>query len=345
MTCTTCGEQPKKACNDFTKAVVEINNPEKLILFRRVDIPTSMGDETTVPPAIGKYRNALVYYEASGNAYLYSSDGIPTRLTPSTSQGGEAVWGSISGNISDQTDLQQEFSSLEQSILGQVADSKGEIYDLTTADYNYTFGSGQEPDCIALWELEPGKIYKNSSSEIKFIWTTSVGMHFLTNWVGVFIVTPVQNGLCTVIHIASDKSTVVSATEPPILYLTYDVSTGALTDDGIVSDIKYVRSKMPKTVAIVKQSSEWSTLSDSSPYTYSTEVQLPEIFDFSQGTNWSEVSLVNNNLVAFAEYQFGILDWYVDYGIAHVTIASVGLPPDGTVLKIKVTPVLDGDDE
>ena len=69
----------KEDCN-FTKPVIEINNPEQLILFRKVVVPASLGDETDVPPVIGKYRNVLLEYEKSDNVYLYSSDGIPTKL-------------------------------------------------------------------------------------------------------------------------------------------------------------------------------------------------------------------------------------------------------------------------
>lgn len=81
MTCSTCGEKPENTAKDFTNAVIEINNPESLILFRKVVIPVSMGDESVVPPEIGKYYNVLLHYEASNNNYLYSSDGIPTLLT------------------------------------------------------------------------------------------------------------------------------------------------------------------------------------------------------------------------------------------------------------------------
>ena len=81
MGCGCEKDKAKKECNDFTKAVINIENPEVLTLFHKVVIPASMGDEESVPPAIGKYCNTLLYYEASGNAYLYSSDGIPTRVT------------------------------------------------------------------------------------------------------------------------------------------------------------------------------------------------------------------------------------------------------------------------
>lgn len=83
MACETCGEKPKKCgnCNkDFPRAVIEINNPETLVLLRKVVIPASMGTEEQVPPAIGKYHNVILYYEANKHIYLYSSDGIPTLL-------------------------------------------------------------------------------------------------------------------------------------------------------------------------------------------------------------------------------------------------------------------------
>lgn len=80
MTCDACGEKPKNTAKDFTKAVIEINNPETLVLLRKVVIPASMGTEEDVPAAIGKYHNVILYYEANKHTYLYSSDGIPTLI-------------------------------------------------------------------------------------------------------------------------------------------------------------------------------------------------------------------------------------------------------------------------
>lgn len=80
MTCESCGDKPKKCDKDFTKAVIEIDNPGQITLMRRVVIPASMGDDTTVPPTVGKYKNVLLFYEANTKSYLYSSDGIPTQL-------------------------------------------------------------------------------------------------------------------------------------------------------------------------------------------------------------------------------------------------------------------------
>lgn len=75
-----CG---KPKCNGkcgISPAVLQINNSE-CTLFHRVDVPASMGDSTENPPKNGAYRNVLLYYEADENAFLYNSDGIPTRVT------------------------------------------------------------------------------------------------------------------------------------------------------------------------------------------------------------------------------------------------------------------------
>lgn len=80
MACESCGEKKVDTAKDFTKAVITIENPDKVVLFHKVVIPASLGDDTTLPPKIGAYCNALLEYEANGHLYLYSSDGIPTFL-------------------------------------------------------------------------------------------------------------------------------------------------------------------------------------------------------------------------------------------------------------------------
>lgn len=50
--------------------------------FRRVTVPSCLGDEKgEYAPKNGDYNNAIVFYEASNAVFLYSSDGIPTKLT------------------------------------------------------------------------------------------------------------------------------------------------------------------------------------------------------------------------------------------------------------------------
>ena len=65
---------------NFPPSVLQVNSAQCPVLFHKVVIPTNFGDETETPVLMGKYKNALVYYEANGHAYLYSSDGVPTRL-------------------------------------------------------------------------------------------------------------------------------------------------------------------------------------------------------------------------------------------------------------------------
>ena len=118
MTCTACGEHPKEnTAKGFPKAVVEINNPETLVLLRKVVIPASMGDETAFPPAIGKYFNVLLHYEASGSNYLYSSDGIPTEIGANIPQ---EVLDRIEALEGGYDDLAEDYEQL-QSQVGDVS--------------------------------------------------------------------------------------------------------------------------------------------------------------------------------------------------------------------------------
>lgn len=119
MTCNACGEKPKKINKGFPKAVVEINNPETLVLLRKVVIPASMGDETAFPPAIGKYFNVLLHYDASGNNYLYSSDGIPTEIGSNIPS---EVLDRINTLEDDYDDLAEDYEQL-QSEVGDVSEA------------------------------------------------------------------------------------------------------------------------------------------------------------------------------------------------------------------------------
>lgn len=135
MTCNACGDEPKRKDNSFTKAVVEINNPETLVLFRKVVIPASMGDETTVPPAVGKYYNVLLVYEVNNNAYLYSSDGIPTKLTSDVAQELEQRIDEVANNLTTETaERKQADIDLNTVINGVKGDLANEVLARQQAD-------------------------------------------------------------------------------------------------------------------------------------------------------------------------------------------------------------------
>ncbi len=59
----------------------KIITPGNCDYFRKVLIPASLGDDTgDYAPKNGAYRNAVVEYDSNHAVYLYSSDGIPTKL-------------------------------------------------------------------------------------------------------------------------------------------------------------------------------------------------------------------------------------------------------------------------
>lgn len=64
------------------KCPKDCHKPNPLI-FRRVIIPAALGDDKENPPENGAYCNALVIYEANNAMYLYSSDGVPTKIPTS----------------------------------------------------------------------------------------------------------------------------------------------------------------------------------------------------------------------------------------------------------------------
>lgn len=77
--CNSCKKGlHEKDCHDTPK-LIQINNNVPT-LMRRVEIPASIADDRVTPPVNGQYRNTLLVYEATGNAYLFSSDGIYTKV-------------------------------------------------------------------------------------------------------------------------------------------------------------------------------------------------------------------------------------------------------------------------
>ena len=51
------------------------------IFFRKAEIPAVVANDDITPPQNGDFCNMLVVYQATGNAYLFASDGIPTLLS------------------------------------------------------------------------------------------------------------------------------------------------------------------------------------------------------------------------------------------------------------------------
>ena len=81
--CESCGK-PKCNCGKdtcSTGAAVVIKNATEYVNFRKVLVPASVRSDETDPPKPGEFCNVLLVFEVTGNAYMYSSDGVPTQIT------------------------------------------------------------------------------------------------------------------------------------------------------------------------------------------------------------------------------------------------------------------------
>lgn len=107
-----CEKNKDKCPADFTKNVIEINNPEQLVLLRKVVMPASL-PEAENPPVIGKYRNVILKYEDTGNVYIYSSDGIPTAIEANVPQ---AILDRIADLEEEDTVLHNEIATVSTDL-------------------------------------------------------------------------------------------------------------------------------------------------------------------------------------------------------------------------------------
>ena len=82
-------------------------------IFRKVVIPASIDDDSKNPPKNGAYHNVIVVYEATGNAYIYSSDGIPTKVTQDLSD----IEGMIAKAVGDEAEIR---SAADQEIWTEI---------------------------------------------------------------------------------------------------------------------------------------------------------------------------------------------------------------------------------
>ena len=136
MACKECGKPQCNCGKDHCSpaAAIQINNPAETVLFRKVIIPASAGDETTNPPVPGAFCNALVYYEATKASYLYSSDGIPTRIDGIGEA--KAIWDAIDAEAETRSHADQEIWTEIETIeaSSDVVDVVGTYAELQSYD-------------------------------------------------------------------------------------------------------------------------------------------------------------------------------------------------------------------
>lgn len=87
-------------------------------------------------------------------------------------------------------------------------------------------------------------------------------------------------------------------------------------------------TSIPTTQTILIESTSWSTLSDSSPYTYQAQVTLTTTLSEN-----SVVELINNQPILFATYGFAI----ASISGQVVTLYSIGQPSEDVTLTLGVT--------
>ena len=134
MACKECG---KTSCtcgknNCAPAAAVQITNPSQLVVFRKVLFPASAGDETTNPPRNGAYCNVLLVYEATNATFLYSSDGIPTRLDSDVSGLRQAIEDEAETRSEADNAIWTEIETIEAS--SDVVDVVGTYAELQAYD-------------------------------------------------------------------------------------------------------------------------------------------------------------------------------------------------------------------
>lgn len=60
---------------------VEIINPEGCpVLFHKHTVPLIQGDESQTPISSFDYKNMILEYEINGHVYIFSSDGVASRI-------------------------------------------------------------------------------------------------------------------------------------------------------------------------------------------------------------------------------------------------------------------------
>lgn len=155
MTCPSCGDKSLSsplppaavppACGEprpapFPANPLTILNPPEYVMFSKVTIPAALGDETTVPPEVGKYRNVILFYEATETTYIYSSDGIPTRLTSASASSFDALSGrpKYGGTeMTSDTDIPIiDIDGLRTDLEGQISDLDIDLSEDIENNYN-----------------------------------------------------------------------------------------------------------------------------------------------------------------------------------------------------------------
>lgn len=149
--------------DDFKDRCPKVDCGDKCsdVPFRKVNIPASMGDDITgeYAPENGLYKNAFVEYEANGALYIYSSDGIFTKLGFNTQGGGEVSKQYV--DIQDASTLQsaKDYADLQADAAGDAAQDYA--YNISTTNLQAAKDYADAQDALT---LQAAKDYTDAHS-------------------------------------------------------------------------------------------------------------------------------------------------------------------------------------
>ena len=231
MACKECGKPQCNCGKDHCSpaAAIQINNPAETVLFRKVIIPASAGDETTNPPVPGAFCNALVYYEATKASYLYSSDGIPTRIDGIGEA--KAIWDAIDAEAETRSHADQEIWTEIETIeaSSDVVDVVGTYAELQAYDTSKLHNN----DLIKVLqdETRDGAItyYRWSTSTDTFTYVGAEGPYYTASETDVLLAGKQDTLIAgTGISIASDGKTIsATGTASNTIFYRNSSETGA----------------------------------------------------------------------------------------------------------------------
>lgn len=190
------------------------------LIFRKVVIPASVADDRVNPPKNGEYCNQLVVYQASGNAYLFSSDGIPTLLTTDVIELANALKKETDERKEADTEIWDEIETIEAA--SDVVDVVGTYAELQAYDTSKL----KDNDLIKVLADETRDdaitYYRWSTATDTFTYVGAEGPYYTASETDTLL-SGKQDTLIagTNISIASDGKT-ISATDT-----TYNAFTGA----------------------------------------------------------------------------------------------------------------------
>lgn len=235
---------PKKDCHD-----------PKALIFRKIVIPASVADDRVNPPKPGDYCNQLVVYQASGNAYLFSSDGLPTLMTADVAELAAGLKKETEERTAEDVKIWDEIETIEAA--SDVVDVVGTYAELQAYDTSKL----QDNDLIKVLADETRDdaitYYRWSTTTETFSYVGSEGPYYTASETDTLL-SGKQDTLIagTNISIASDGKT-ISATDT-----TYNTFSGATSGAAGASGL------VPAPAAgdqnkVLKGDGSWGTTSES----------------------------------------------------------------------------------